>query len=137
MARVAEHDIEPILNAADEWKRRCLLDGGSVLTDEALWSDNLLKEFRRNFVENPDVGAGSFFDKFEKQMKAGGAQLPKLGAEFFWFYHLFPSNFKYSTKTNQVRRVFSWSGEALKEDHGMLAPLKDGVGSAGQCPMSC
>jgi len=132
MARVAEHDITPILNAAEEWKQRCLLNGGSILTDEALWSDELLEEFRRNFIENPDVGAGSFFEKFEKQMKGGSVQLPKLGAEFLWLYHLFPGNFKYATKTNQVRQVFGWSGESLNEDHEMFAPLKEGVGSAGQ-----
>ena len=27
-----------ILDAAEQWKQRCLLDGGSMFTDERLWT---------------------------------------------------------------------------------------------------
>lgn len=33
-----------ILEAADTWKQRCLLDGGSLFSDERLW----MRELHRN-----------------------------------------------------------------------------------------
>jgi MoxR-like ATPase len=131
MSRINDNNITPILKAADQWKRDCLTENGSVLSSENIWSDELLEEFRERFVDNLDYGEGDFFTKFEQQIKAGSAQLAKLAAEILWLHYLFPSNVNHQTKVDQICKVYQWSGEKLDIKHHMLKALESGVGSAG------
>ena len=48
-----------ILPAADRWKQRCLLDGGSLFGDERLWTGQNFEQLRVHFVESPDEGSDS------------------------------------------------------------------------------
>ena len=131
MARISEHNITPILDAAEQWKNTCFANSGSVFDEEPIWTDALLGEFEEHFVKNPDFGEGDFFTKWEKQVKAGSRPLSKLTAEILWLYYLFPSNVMHKTKVDQIRRVYGWSGDVLDLKHPMLEALQAGVGSAG------
>lgn len=57
-----------VLDAADEWKRRCLIDGGSLFTDERLWTRVGFEQLRTHFVERPDSGSDSFEEKLRRQL---------------------------------------------------------------------
>ncbi|MGJ8639814.1 MAG: AAA family ATPase [Opitutaceae bacterium] len=131
MARISDHNITPILEAAEKWKNTCFGNSGSIFGDEPIWSEKLLDQFREYFVEKPDHGEDDFFTKWEKQVKAGSPQLAKLAAEILWLYYLFPSNVNHTTKVDQICKVYNWSGESLDPNHIMLEALESGVGSAG------
>jgi MoxR-like ATPase len=131
MAKISDHNITPILDAAKHWKDTCFAKTGSVFGNEPIWTNALLGEFEQKFINKPEYGKDNFFTKLEKQVKAGSGQLSKLVAEILWLYYLFPSNVTHKTKVEQICEVFGWSGEHLDSKHPMLEALQSGVGSAG------
>ena len=109
-----------ILEAADRWKQRCLLDGGSLFTDERLWTREHFDQLRVHFVENPDAGSGSFYEKLRRQLDPASPQAKRLWAEMTWAFFLIARNVTPETKSDQIRRVWEWSGSPLPEDHWAL-----------------
>ena len=129
MARLGES--RTVLEAAEAWRDTCLLQGGSIFSDEALWTSEFLEELDVHF--QPVEGDQSFAEKLEEQLAGAAAGAKRLAAEMLWVMLLFPSNINGSTKRWYVKTVWSWSGEELPDSHPMLTtPLDSGVGSAGQ-----
>jgi 5-methylcytosine-specific restriction enzyme B len=115
------------------WSERCLLDDGSILQDGLkLWTRALFDELDQRFVQHLDEGEGDFFDKLRSQLSGGSAECRKLMAEILWILMLFQSNVGASKKRENVRLVWSWSGDELPEDHPLLTnAVLEGLGSAG------
>ena len=62
MARLfADRNSGPILEAAGLWRKVGLLEEGSVFSHHRLWTSEHLLALQKHFVEQPDVGEGSFF----------------------------------------------------------------------------
>ena len=57
-----------ILDAAEKWKRECLLEGGSLFIEERLWTREHFGELQTCFVERPDEGSDSFEEKLRRQL---------------------------------------------------------------------
>ena len=111
-----------ILDAAEQWKQRCLLDGGSLFTDERLWTRENFEQLRIHFVENIDDGAGSFYEKLRGQLDPAPAEAKRLWAETTWVLYLpiISSSVKPKTKINRIRRVWEWSGSKFPDKHWAL-----------------
>ena len=77
-----------ILDAAEQWKQRCLLDGGSVFTDERLWTQEYFRQLHTHFVERPDKGTGSFEEKLRRQLEPAPPEAKRLWAEMTWLFLL-------------------------------------------------
>lgn len=123
-----------ILDAADQWRRRCLLDDGSVFTDERLWTAEHLAELDRYFVQNLDYGEGDFWTKLETQLQPASPGAKKLAAEMFWLMYLMlhESSMGGGTKRFQIRQVWAWSGSELSQDHPLLGEvLEQGISHPG------
>ena len=70
--------------------------------------------------------------KLGRQLAEAAPQAQQLSAEMLWVMSLFPANIGHEAKQNLVRKVWSFSGQELPQDHPMLSPeLLDGLGSAG------
>ena len=124
---------EPILEAAAEWKRRCLIHDQSMFSDEPLWVPQYLAELDRDFVQKPDLGTRSFMEKLRDQLAGSSGPAKRLAAELLWVMALFPNNMGRDKKVEQVREVWSWSAETLPETHPLLVkPLASGIGSGGR-----
>ena len=126
---------EPILQAADQWRRRCLLGGGSLFTERTLWTRERFEELQRLFVETLDdqPAEGSFIDKLKDQLAPGTPDAMCLWAEMAWVYRLISSAMKADTKRDGIRTIWEWSGRDFPEDHELLQDevLGGGVASAG------
>lgn len=123
-----------IYDLADEWKEKCLLENGSMLSkNQNLWTLRNLREpnenmFRDDFVEK----RGDFLSKLELQIAPTSPDCKKLIAECIWVLLLFPSNIRSETKRNLLLKVWSWSGENLNKDKRILNDTSlGGIGSAG------
>ena len=126
---------EDVLEAAKNWRDRSLIGDKSIFTDEALWTLPYLDELQRYFVENLDMGEGNFIEKLREQIAPISPAAKRLAAELIWVMMLFPSktNVSRQTKSDLVREIWSWSGDALREDQPLLnAPLQRGIGSGGR-----
>jgi len=122
----------PILEAARTWRQRCLVQDGSVLSDEAIWTPENFAALDTYFVRRPDEGSGSFYEKLDGQMADAPPPARRLMAEVLWALFLFPSNISIDTKRDAIVRVWSWSGASLDPNHPMLLDsVLNGIGSAG------
>lgn len=121
-----------VLDAAEQWKRRCLLDGESLLTDERLWTRACFEQLRTHFVERPDSGSDLFEDKLRRQLDPAPPEAKRLWAEMTWAYDLIANNVKPVTKLDRIRTVWEQSGVSLPEDHWALGEvLECGVANPG------
>ena len=117
---------EPVLDAAEQWKKRCLLDGGSIFTEERLWSRENFEQLRTHFVENPDEGSGSFYERLQRQLEPASPEAKRLYAEMIWVYYLIVSILiKRDTKLDHIRKVWEWSGSVLPDGHWALGEVLD------------
>jgi hypothetical protein len=135
LSTVSDHpgtDEPPILDAAQEWKRKCLLSDGSIFSGSGLWTPSNLAILDERFINNPIKGEEPFLDKFRRQLESTPGPVKQLSAEILWLLLLFPSNIGGPTKRRNVTEVWSWSGQSLDNSHPLLALLDHGVGSAGQ-----
>lgn len=133
MARFSgEHDSSSILRAAEHWREKAFLGAGSVFSNEPLWRDPNFTALQKHFVDQPDEGEGTFFEKLEEQLSGTSAEVKKLTAEMLWFMFLCPSNVKIATKRRTIQQVWNWSGDPLSGDNPWLQDnILGGVGSAG------
>ncbi|RWD29867.1 MAG: EVE domain-containing protein [Mesorhizobium sp.] len=122
-----------VYDAAAKWLDRCLLADSSVLSvARALWTSHLLDELDQRFVKNLEEGEGDFLSKLRVQLSAGSAECRQLMAESLWLLLLFPSNVGAAKKRENVREVWSWSGDELEQHHPLLDDkVLKGIGSAG------
>ena len=126
-------EVAAVLEAADWWRERCFFRDGSVFTEEHLWSSENLAEFRRLFEQSVIESASSFFDKLQEQLRDAAPAVKKLAAEILWFYMLFPHKRAYGaeTKAEQIRMVWSWSGDPMPDTRWISPAVLEGVGSVG------
>lgn len=125
-------DADRIFAAIESWKNRCLLDDGSLFTDESIWTLPNLEETRRHFIDNPQEGDQTFYEKLEIQFADAQPGTCKLMAELLWVLLAFASNVNPETKRNGFARVWKLSGSEFPRD---AAALKDealgGIGNPG------
>ena len=130
MGRIAR--ATSILDAAEQWKQRCLLDGGSLLGEERLWTRERFEELKTHFVERPDEGSRSFEEKLRDQLEDAPPEAKRLWAEITWVYWLIDASVKGVTKLDKIRRVWESSGAVLPEDHRALCDVLDhGIATPG------
>ena len=124
-----------ILDAADRWKQRSLIGQRSLFSSDQLWTLERFEELYKLYVSYPDETSDSFLVKLERQLASGSAQAPRLFAELSWVYDLIATSAAKgpALKRDQVRQIWSWSGNELAADHELLADeiLGSGVAHPG------
>ena len=123
MSRLARTAV--IVKAAEQWKQRCLLDGGSLFGEERLWTREHFEELKKDFVERPDEGNRSFEEKLRDQLADTTPQAKRLWAEITWVYWLMVRSVKGVTKLDKIRGIWEWSGVALPDNHWALGDVLD------------
>ena len=118
---MSKQQAAAILPAADRWKQRCLLEGGSLFTDERLWTGQNFEQLRIHFVERADEGSDSFYEKLRRQLDPSPPEAKRLWSEMTWAFYLIVRNVSPETKRDQIARVWEWSGTRLPENHWALA----------------
>ena len=128
-----KEDYNRILDAAEYWKRPCLLDERSLLSaDWSLWTLENFKELYTLYVEKPDESDDPFVEKLRRQLQPGSANAKCLWAEMTWVYRLIVHRqaMKPATKLEAIREVWKWSGRDFPESHELLSDSVLGAGVA-------
>ena len=123
-----------ILNAAETWKRRCLLGNGSVLCEEPIWTKNNLDTLKKLFVDNPILGGDrTFYDKLQEQISPASPVIKTLAAEAIWLLLLFVSERSFSVEKKRERLAGVWaqSGEALPPSTLLADEVLSGLARPG------
>ena len=123
---------EPILQAAEQWKQRCLLGGGSVFSTEQLWTPDNFQLLNHFYVKQLDEGEDRFEVKLRRQLDSAPPESKRLWAEMAWVYFLFPSNMTPAKKRDRIATFWGWSGDSLPDDLSVLSnPVLVGAGGGG------
>jgi len=98
----------------------------------SIWSVPNLDELDRRYVQNPDLGAGSFEDKLRGQLAGASPEAYQLMAEALFVYYL-PARWNVSgqTKRQKIDEVLSWSPAPVAVPDDLAAVFDHGVGSGG------
>jgi 5-methylcytosine-specific restriction enzyme B len=134
MAREANKmNLPPVIAAYQQWIAKCLIADGSLLSSVNLWTPELVEEVRAAFVDHPDMGGDSFWEKLKTQMQNASSAAKHLMAEMIWAMLAFPCNINANTKRNSIRDVWAYSGQGLSETLPLLSDdVLAGIGSGGQ-----
>lgn len=136
MSRFNPHhpNADLVYDAADKFKRRCLLDQQSLLLDgQSLWTTEHFNALIDNYVKQPDVGEGAFYDKLASQLATCQPLDVALMAEVFWIVQLGPTNLLAPTKAKTLERIWNMKPAAPfpATSPFLAAPVLSGLGSAG------
>jgi 5-methylcytosine-specific restriction protein B len=127
------HNIDDLLSAANLWRTRCLLSGGSLFGTEAMWTKANADLIAARFDNAGQVvGATSFLSQLEMQLSGLPAGALQLAAEMIWVLDLFPSDIAPQTKRDRMGKVLAWSGVPLP-DHSEFVKneVLVGIGKPG------
>lgn len=125
-------NIAPILDAAEKWRDRCLLQGKAVFSNDDVWSLDNAQQLIKYFVENLNWGEGDFLGKLEQQLSPTTAGAKQLAAEMMWVMLLCPSNIGPNKKRENVDAILRWADIAVPENNEFYSDdVLVGVGSGG------
>ena len=131
-----DHDhIRDVLAAAQAWRDRCFLGGGSVFGDASLWTPENMTNLSGQLEVDPlDGEKAKFFEKLERQLEGARSEVVQLAAEAVWFAYLFvwKGDMFPQTKRDRITRVWGWSGANAIDGNVYLSDRTlSGVGRAG------
>ena len=121
MARLQEAEI--VLEAAKYWKQQCLLEGGSIFSEEKLWTIDNFAELKFNYVENEDNSEDNFFVKLKRQLEPTNSLAKQLWSEMTWLNFLMTRQVSPDTKRKQIKLVWSWSRTEFPNGHWALGDV--------------
>ena len=127
-----EEQADQILEAASEWRQRCLINGGSLFSNKNLWDSQHLAEIERDVVNSQLELEGNFIHRLKEQLASVSPEAKQLTAEMLWLLFLCASNISVRTKREQITTIWGLDNEPLNSDNPLLKDtVLSGVGSAG------
>ena len=122
--------IENVYAAAQMWVDAALRKDDSLFTPgERIWTRELLGELRECFLDSPDTGTGSFYDKLQGQLAGRTPQVYQLMAEVLYahFLILWRTNMGGDAKLGRIRQTIGWSGQQIEMPEQIIAGLTPGI----------
>lgn len=136
MSRFNPHfpNAAQVFDAADKFKQRCLLDQMSLFLDgQTLWTAEHFQALIDNYVKQPDVGDGGFYEKLKGQLAGCQPLDVALMAEVFWIVNLGPTSLLPSNKLGRIQLI--WGLNPLRafptSSPFVQTPVLSGLGSGG------
>lgn len=107
-------------------------DDSMFTPGRAIWSLTYLDELDAKYVQNPDLGTGTFEAKLGTQLNGASPEAVQLMAEALFVYYL-PAhgNISGATKRQKLADVLGMSPAPVSVPHDLDAVLDAGVGSGG------
>lgn len=135
MARGDAKSRQNIDLVATRWRERCLVEDGSLLFDDQVWTAANIGSVYHNVVETPLLEKDrSFTDKLKEQL-SGEPALVRLGAEAMVVYYLFAWHGAVGARRKRqlINEILGWADESLPEDGEVWRALgENGIGHPGQ-----
>ena len=115
-SRKKHEGADNVYAAAQLWVDRALRADDSLFTPGVpIWSSRWLGELRKRFLDRPDVGKGSFYEKLRKQLESSPPEVYQLIGEALYVHLLIlsPGAMKGNTKLDRIQRVLGWSEQQI------------------------
>jgi hypothetical protein len=132
MARLLNRDA--IYHAAELFRDKCLTGKGALTwSGESPWTEASLSQLWHQFVENPDEGNRTFFQKLKSQLTDADDVVLKVAVDILAFYYLYPDSMTAASKLARLREVAGWHGLTDQLDLTTVeaAYAETGIGNPG------
>jgi len=106
---MARWGADAVYEAAELFRKRCLVDGTSLLWPEhRSWSVETIDSLLQSLGDDP--GEGTFFDKLRGQLANQPDDVLRVAADVLAFYFLFPSSNAVGSKRKResIQTVVDW-----------------------------
>lgn len=126
---------QSIYAAADAWKQNSLIDGLSLFSGQPLNMSQALADLKEFFVDNPDLGEGTFVNKLRQQLEPASTDAVQLAAELLFIHVVVESRRSMSArkKVDLVNRIVRYRDEGTQPVPDRLIPsLSGGLLNPGQ-----
>ena len=134
--------MSQVLDAANAWKERCLLQDGSVFSDHMLWTRHNINELKTQFGDYRRSGNKSFYDTLIEMLEQSDhpdKALHQVAAEAVWLLLLFvhEGSMGVDTKRERIARIWESSGNPFPKHSPSIAdaPLR-GLATPGKAFMT-
>ena len=127
--------VENVYAAAQKWVDSALRKDDSLFTPEKpIWTRELLGELRQQYLNQPDVGEGGFYDKLRQQLEGSRPEVYQLMAEVLYahFLVIWREGMKSDTKESHINETIEWSGQQVTIPDDLLGGLTPGIARIGQ-----
>ena len=123
---------EPYYDAIRTWRDDCLIGDGSLFTPGVdVWSPAIVEDLCKRFIDAPDEGSGSFFDKFRVQLSGAPDRTIQLAAEMLFVHFVGPADIRLKTKRSSIEKVLAWMDSPLSIPESLIPALDGGFASTG------
>lgn len=132
-SRKTETGVENVYAAAQIWVDEALRTDGSLFTQDAIWTVELLEDIQAKFLNRPYQGREDTFQKLQQQLEGSRPEVYQLAAETLYFQYLIhhESGIKGTTKQERVNRVLGWPGLEIAIPGDLIAGLTPGIARVG------
>lgn len=131
------HPADAAYEAAELFRKRCLVDGTSLLWPEhRSWTVESIDALLKAISDDPEEG--TFLEKMGNQLANQPDDVLRAAADVLAFYFLFPSSKSVGPKRKQesIQTIVDWRPEVLAiapDERAMLeSAFAHGIGSTGQ-----
>ena len=135
-ARKTMDGVENVYDAAQKWVDCALRKDDSLFTPgKPIWTRELLGQLRERYLDQPDVGEGTFYDKLRQQLEGSPPEVYQLMAEVLYVHFLViwhgQGGMRGNTKTERITRVLGWSDQTVEIPEHLIAGLAPGISAVG------
>lgn len=137
MALYIGQDRDQIDDTIDLWKRRSLLEDGSLVLPDSVkrpWALPVLEELDRRFNGNlleGNAAGGRFATKWLEQMSGASEECRLLGAEVLLVHFLFAASVSGPRKLSTITEALEGSGIELPANGVAIRALSQSIGHPG------
>ena len=111
-SRKTHEGAEKVYASAKQWVDCALRTDGSLFTSDKIWTRKLLGELHTRFLNRPDDGSRSFFEKLQDQLDGSPPEVYQLMGEVLYVYYLILA--RAGNKQQQIEQVLGWSPTPVK-----------------------
>ncbi len=134
-SRLIVDGVENVYQAAGLWVDRALRTDDSLFTPGVqIWSIRWLRELRERFLDRPDEGARTFYDKLRTQLAGSPPEVYQLMGEVLYahFLIIWRSGMKGGTKKSRIEEVLGWGAPVSTVPNRLVPGLTPGIANLGQ-----
>ena len=125
------HDgAESVYAAAQKWVDCALRKDDSLFTPgKRIWSSEGLGELRERFLDQPNVGEGSFYDKLKAQLEDSPPEVYQLMGEVLYaqFLIIWHERMGGEAKKSGVEQVLGWGAPVSTIPNDLVESLASGI----------
>ena len=129
-SRKTGEGFDKVYTAASAWVERALKANDSLFDPgKSIWTAAGLQQLRERFLDRPDLGSGSFYDKLRQQLEDSPPEVYQLMAEvlyvhFLIVWHTFMGA---AAKREQIEQLLSWGAQVRTIPDHLVDGLEQGI----------